>query len=68
MNTDVADRRRAYIDSRQSQQKHAVKAYGWITCLNCEHFRDDMCKLYQAVPPPAIIVHGCASYEESIPF
>lgn len=68
MNTSKNDNHRRSIAARQDQQNYTVKAFGWVTCLNCEHFADDKCRLYQAVPPPAIIVHGCKSYEEKIPF
>jgi hypothetical protein len=40
------------------------------TCVTCEHFADECCTLVQppARPPAAVIVEGCASYEECIPF
>ena len=59
---------RTAIAARREQQGLVVEDIGWVTCLNCEHWREDKCKLYQAVPPPRVIVHGCASYEEKIPF
>lgn len=39
----------------------------WRTCLNCIHWREG-CILFNAMPPPAIIVHGCKDHENDIPF
>lgn len=68
MNTKYDEQKKTRIEARQAQQNQVVTAYGWLTCLNCEHWRDDKCKLYNAVPPPAVIVHGCPSHEDKIPF
>lgn len=67
MNTDSLAKKHR-IEARQEQQGIVVNAFGWITCLNCDHFKDDQCSLYNAVPPPTVIVHGCTSYQEKIPF
>lgn len=38
------------------------------TCINCEYWKNDICTKYNAVPPPRIIVYGCETWNENLPF
>jgi hypothetical protein len=57
-------------------QLSAIRVQGWQTCINCLHWNGEVatangpagCGLFQAMPPPRIIVNGCRDYEADIPF
>lgn len=62
-------------------QTHIINAGVWRCCLNCAHWdhgfpldtangpaTNPHCGKFDAVPPPAIIVHGCRDHETDIPF
>jgi hypothetical protein len=62
-------------------QKTVLSAQAWSSCINCEYWnklvttdgttREDRtgCELSgHAIPPPEVIVTGCASWEGEIPF
>lgn len=49
-------------------QERIVNAMVWQTCLNCEFFVEAGCTKFKAMPPPAIILHGCAAHVFNIPF
>lgn len=69
---------------RMQVQDAAVNAHKWMTCLNCIHWHKrteiDMrvdpptrtevtdCGMFNAMPPPHIIVSGCKDHEFDIPF
>ena len=40
------------------------------SCLDCEHFRErkELCVLYNQRPPVRVLVNGCPSFSENIPF
>lgn len=38
------------------------------TCLNCLHWQNDQCTLAAAVPPPQVLVFGCQSWDNTLPF
>lgn len=64
------------------QQRTLVNAELWRTCLNCQHWNGGFhiatangpaqapkCELFNAMPPPNIILHGCKDHEtDDIPF
>lgn len=44
---------------------------GWLrNCTNCEHWigNTEQCALYKARPPAKVIVVGCESHSDLIPF
>jgi len=64
-------------------QEEALKSATWHSCLNCGHFGDSdakrklanlglleelQCMKYKAKPPLNVIVVGCESWEDGIPF
>lgn len=40
------------------------------TCANCGHYdhKQEICKLASSRPPARVIVKGCPSWEDDIPF
>lgn len=64
----------------EKHQKLLVRSNIWRTCLNCSQFvcrqrvvnnqtyDDKHCSLFQMVPPPHVILHGCREWEGDIPF
>lgn len=67
MNTKTKEGRDR-LAAQQNQQKLVVDKHAWITCLNCEYWKDEQCSLFRAVPPGSVIVHGCEEHVERIPF
>ncbi len=66
-----------YERQRKERAEFTIKAQTSLinnhviqTCTNCEHWNDkrDICAYYDALPPPSIIVVGCAMHEFDIPF
>lgn len=67
---------------QQAYQREAVRRVFWRCCLNCDHWDDgkvtpgtgqqprpEGCSKFGGQKPPAeIILMGCDSHEESIPF
>jgi len=62
-------------------QREAIRRCFWRSCLNCDHWNDGQAKAGNdagkpqgcrkasySLPPPDIIVFGCDSYVEQIPF
>lgn len=58
--------------------KEMINKFVFPSCLNCEHWADNrvggnstgtkQCLLYNALPPPEVIVYGCPDYLADIPF
>jgi hypothetical protein len=46
----------------------AIKGYFVRTCLNCDNFKNELCTLANQRPPAKIIVFGCDSHSDEIPF
>ena len=38
------------------------------SCLNCDKWAEDKCKLASATPPPEVIVYGCPAWIMDVPF
>jgi hypothetical protein len=61
-------------------QQREIKEANWRSCLNCLHWSEPAnppqnrqvayvgCTKWKALPPPAVIVHGCKDWEDDIPF
>ena len=62
-------------------RNEVVRQGRWATCTNCECWTDrtefsesgDMkvynyCAKYKMIPPPEVIVVGCANHESGVPF
>lgn len=45
-----------------------VKQGAVSTCLNCVNWQASKCKLAGAPPPPEILVFGCQSWDNILPF
>lgn len=61
------------MNFKQQDELHRVLIEGCIlqSCLNCEAFdaEKERCKLAPSYPlPPAVVVFGCKSWEQVIPF
>lgn len=70
------------IDSQVKQKdldirSKVIKAGIWKTCTNCLHWAPnenkgaaaaEACNIYKVKPPANVIVVGCVSHEEDIPF
>ena len=43
---------------------------GRTNCVLCEHFtlETEICKIANVRPPAKVIVHGCSSFSEVVPF
>jgi len=56
----------------EDHQSILIKAAIWRTCLNCDNWRltklGNLCALYNVLPPPSVIVHGCQEHIDDIPF
>uniref|UniRef100_A0AAU6W0H3 Uncharacterized protein n=1 Tax=Pseudomonas phage Pavpe01 TaxID=3138545 RepID=A0AAU6W0H3_9VIRU len=70
--------RRIRAEFRAESQMHLVNMNHWQSCLNCEHWSKNTvgkgnegpakCTYYDALPPPDILVVGCAMHDFDIPF
>lgn len=62
--------RRIRAEFRIKSQNHLVGMNHWQTCLNCEHWNSNInvCRYYEALPPPHIIIVGCEMHDFDIPF
>lgn len=51
-------------------QSKAIARHLWCTCLNCEHWdkKAELCNLAGARPPLSVVVTGCPSWLDEIPF
>lgn len=51
-------------------QVRALRHGDLRSCVNCDHFNepDEVCALCAARPPAKVIVLGCDSWTEEIPF
>mgnify|MGYP007112196905 CR=1 FL=1 len=56
-------------------RRKVVKACIWKSCVNCLNWApnenkgaEEVCSLYKARPPADVIVIGCVSHIEDIPF
>jgi len=73
MNTETIHERnrRILVDYKLKAQAELIRRDVWQCCLNCMNWNKGIqrCDYYVAVPPPAIIVSGCAMHEmDDIPF
>lgn len=55
------------------QMQHAlVDVSFWKTCLNCEFWNTNpatpLCKKFNALPPPEVLVFSCEKWLSSVPF
>lgn len=52
-------------------QERLLYANIWRSCLNCINWSEKPnlgCRIYKALPPPKVIVHGCRDWDDDIPF
>lgn len=64
---------RNYLNPREVEIEkilHRKLVYEFVvrTCLNCDFWRENKCKKYDAVPPPEVVVFACDEWEMDIPF
>ncbi len=57
-----------------AKQRMLAASREWHCCGNCYHMplreegEADRCELYACLPPVAVLIVGCESWTESIPF
>lgn len=56
--------------TRDLMHKEMVRSCTIHSCLNCDHFRNDLCNNFgqPQLPPPEVIVFGCLHWEVYVPF
>ena len=55
----------------RSAWQNEARAQGLlVSCLNCEQFdqKAEVCRLANVRPPAAVLIVGCPSWSEDIPF
>lgn len=71
-NLPMTDSQRADIGEAVLQAMiQEINKYDLIqNCTNCHHWLNHKCDLFNAVPPPYVIVKGCEHYKDDyeIPF
>lgn len=71
MSGDMEEKPVATPQEAQLRMTAILIERGIVTsCMNCGYWdrSTDRCRLYDLLPPPAIIAGGCASWDELLPF
>lgn len=57
------------LEQAQALHRFLIRQGAVSTCMNCCNYRPDgTCKLAQAVPPAEVLVFGCPSWDNTLPF
>jgi hypothetical protein len=64
------DSKNQSVKLRQDWQQLHIKSATFVTCANCISYdrRKDACLLFNSRPPVDVVVIGCDSWEQDIPF
>lgn len=63
-------KRRMRAEFAVKSQTSLIENYVIQSCINCEHWNDkqNVCRYYDALPPPQVIAVGCGMHDFDIPF
>lgn len=65
----LTDAMETKLPEQVALQTELVGRRAWQACTNCVALdrETQTCKMYSAVPPPSVAVHGCISWD-GLPF
>jgi hypothetical protein len=57
-------------ETRMRSQELIIRLSHWCSCINCDYWlkAEELCDRYKVRPPANVIVTGCNTWTDEVPF